>query len=303
MSNRIKVFQPEVFSLSQNWSEYLKKNGFVVLTDIITPHQQETALNMFKKDLSQISPQFNWEDPESWNSTNTPIVWGKSSAVFNGFAHCDTIWYLRTQSKAHQAFSQIYDTTELAVSFDGMSLFVSKKQKSPPWLHQDQKASDQRLSVQGILNLLPCGEQDAGFICVVGSHKSYQAPPSKTDWVMLPRDSEYYNQAVKLLTPERSLILFYSKLIHANTGTTKTSPGLNRLSAYITFVPKSRRSDSVYTQRVQGYFSGECCSHWADRYEPKKIPFYIRKKFQNNFSELAPTTINGEIPPERLKFF
>jgi len=41
MSNRIKVFQPEVFSLSENWST----NDFLVLADMIINHQQKTKLH------------------------------------------------------------------------------------------------------------------------------------------------------------------------------------------------------------------------------------------------------------------
>ena len=151
------------------------------------------------------------------------------------------------------------------------------------WLHQDQRKEDTRLSVQGILNLMPSGEHDAGFICVPGSHVDYtDAPPNmKSDWIMLPENSPLQQQARKLIVPERSILLFNSKLLHANTGMNPrhTHPRgdkhLNRLSAYITFVPKERQSVEVRNKRIQGYHEGKSTSHWADRFEPKRIPFFL----------------------------
>ena len=108
--------------------------------------------------------------------------------MFNGFGQSDSNWMLRLNSEAKNAFSHIYKTTDLVSSFDGFSLFLCDTQKSTSWLHQDQKSNDTRLSIQGILNILPCDEFDAGFICVPESHIDYIAPPQKNDWVTLPKD-------------------------------------------------------------------------------------------------------------------
>lgn len=304
----VPTHRPLTYKVSDhnNWKQVLDTQGFVVLENIVSPEQKEVATELFKKDLQYISPNFDWNDNETWTSNNAPLVWGKSSAVYCGFGHCDSNWFLRINSQTKDAFSHVYGTTELVASFDGFSLFLSDKQKSKSWLHQDQRISDTRYSIQGVLNLMPCDELDAGFICVPRSHLEYKAPIQYTDWVMLPKESEYQKKAVKILTPERCLILFHSKLIHANTSMARRHPNqthINRLSAYIAFVPKQRQPREIYNQRVAGYLDGITCSHWADRYEVKKIPFHIRNKFKG-FNTIVPTTTeDGKIPPERLALF
>lgn len=305
----LKTHTPQAFNINDSlqWKSFLDREGYVVIENIVSREQKETATQLFKKDLSAISPSFQWNDKSTWTCKNSPIVFGKSSAVYCGFGHCDSNWYLRLQNKAKQAFQLAYDTDDLVVSFDGMSLFFSDKQQSQTsWLHQDQRKQDKRLSYQGVLNLLERKEDDAGFICVPRSHKEYKAPEAKRDWVIIPKDSPYQEKAVKILTPERSLIIFHSKLIHANCGMKKKHPKgihLNRLSAYITFVPRSRQPKNIKEQRIKSYSSGEACSHWADRYEPKTIIFYLRKKF-SLFNTIQPTfTKEGRIPEERLELF
>mgnify|MGYP003341502240 CR=1 FL=1 len=77
---------------------------------------------------------------------------------------------------------------------------------------------------------------------------------------------------------------------------------LNRLSAYLTFVPKSRQTDEIITERKRAYFTGVATSHWADRFEPKKIPGRITARYASRgFNNLKPTLDNGEIPQERLE--
>ena len=69
----------------------------------------------------------------------------------------------------------MYHTKELVVSFDGFSLFLSKRQNSQTWLHIDQHPTDPLYSIQGAYNFFPVGEEDAGFIVVPGSHRTYNA--------------------------------------------------------------------------------------------------------------------------------
>ena len=305
--SNIPTLRPPTFDVddNENWMNFLNSEGFVVLHEAITKEHAEVALETFKSEISFVSPKFDWKDKTTWTTTNTPMVWNKSSVMFNGFGQSDSNWHLRLNSKAKIAFSHIYNTHNLVTSFDGFSLFLCDSQKSPSWLHQDQKSNDTRISVQCILNVLPCNELDAGFICVPKSHIEYTAPPQKNDWVTLPKDDPNQKKAVKILTPERSIILFHSKTIHANIGMAKNHPNgkhINRFSAYLTFVPRERQSEEVKTQRIEGYLNGVSCSHWADRYEPKKIPFHIRGKYENRGFHNLEVNTDTEIYNTRLQY-
>ena len=302
---------PKTFTLGQKtqWKKHLEEHGFVVIRNAITKKEAEKTKKLFGEDIKKIAPGFDINDPKTFTGNNLPIVMGKGSATHYGVGQGDGVWNARLNSKTKKAFSAIYDTDDLAVALDGAALVVSPKQQSPGWEHQDQNPADTRVSVQGILNLLPCGEHDAGFICVPGSHRIYTPPKeqmdklkSYTDWLPLPEDSPVKRDTVKLITPERCLVLFHSKTVHANKPMSKpVPPGLNRLSFYITFGPKSRQTPEIVERRREGYMKGETTSHWIDRHEVKKLPFHLISKFRKaGFTPLKPRlTADGEIPAER----
>lgn len=299
---------PPTFEINDdNWLSFLEEEGFVVIRDAISETNMNTAVQMFKNDYTKISPKWDWDNAETWTTNNSPMMWGKGASTFNGIGQSDSLWYLRLNSVAKTAFSKIYNTDELVTSFDGASVFVSETQKSPSWLHQDQNRDNKLLSVQGILNLLKCDQNDAGFVCVPKSHKSYLGAKSKKDWILVPNDDPILNDVVKILTPPRSLILFNSRLIHANTGMSKNHPDgvhINRISAYITFAPASRRDNTLRNKRIQAYYDGETTSHWPSKFEPKKIPFTVSKNYkERNLNHILPTlTENNDIPSERLLY-
>ena len=79
---------------------------------------------------------------------------------------------------------------------------------------------------------------------------------------------------------------------------------MNRLTAYITYVPRLRRtSTEILNKRKTAYLQGSTTSHWPEKVEIKTHPWgfgpgYIAK----GFGEIKPTlTETGTIPNERLK--
>lgn len=302
---KIPCVRPPTFDIDNDreWLKFLNYEGYVVLHDAISAVDADIATNMFKEEFTYVSPKFDWSDTSTWTTTNSPMVWNKGSVMFNGFGQSDSNWHLRIHSRAKDAFTYVYKIDDLVTSFDGFSLFLCESQSSPSWLHQDQRSNDPRTSVQGILNILPCDEHDAGFICVPRSHREYVAPPQKNDWVTLPKDDPNQSRAVKILTPARSLILFHSKTIHANIGMSKNHPKgkhMNRFSAYLTFVPEMRQTFEVKNMRIDAYYDGLSCSHWADKCEPKKIPFHLRGKYEQRGFRDLPLTEDSSKHEERM---
>ena len=298
---------PTYYNLNdyENWLNHLNKKGFVVIKDILTKDENDKATEQFKQDWKIVTPNFDWNNKETWCINNCPMVWGKGSVVFDGFGQSKFMWNLRTNPKIKEAFAKIYDTEDLAVSFDGLSVFLSPKQKSECWLHQDQRSSDKRLSIQGLVNLLKVGENDSGFVCVPGSHKTYIPVSSNRDWVVIDKNDMHYREAVKLIIPENCLTLWNSKTIHSNCSmNSKHINGihLNRISAYITFMPKSRQTDDIIKKRISGYLNSDSTSHWSDRHEIKKVPFHIKKNYaERGFNKIKPVLLDGKIPEDYLK--
>ena len=150
-------FTPPLFKPDEveNWKKYLEDEGFVVISDILQPDQYNTGLELFKKDMSIVSPRFDFSNSDTWNINTCPLMFGKGMAVFNGFGQSDFMWHIRTNSTVQSIFKNVYSTNDLVTSFDGFSMFVSKSQKSKSWLHIDQNPANQMYSVQSAYNYYP----------------------------------------------------------------------------------------------------------------------------------------------------
>lgn len=307
-------FAPPVFNVNENprkWRNYLDSEGYVVLTDILNSEQYSDLLETFQREFTQVSPRFSFTDSETWTIANTPAMFGKGMAIYNGFGQSDFMWKLRTNSNIQSPFKTLFNTEELVTSLDGFSVFVSDKQKSKSWLHIDENPKNDIFSIQGAYNMFPVNSGDAGFLVVPGSHKTFKPEtPHKKDWIVVDQET-FLPQAVKLLIPENSFTLWNSRLIHANTGmvkikqkkeATRTPPTrINRITAYVTFLPKELRSEKIKDARIETYKDGKTTSHWSNRCEVKTYPYGFKKRYESRgFNTLEPRlTETGDIPPDR----
>ena len=313
MKQNSSVFTPPTFTKDQieEWSKYLDEEGFVVIREMLSTEDLEKGFELFKKDMKTISPKFSFECQESQNITTTPCIFSKGMMVFNGIGQSDSMWFLRTNQKIQQIFKTIYKTDEIVTSLDGASVFVSGEQKSQSWLHIDQNPKNKIYSIQGAFNYLPVkSKADAGFVVVPKSHKTYSPKVSHSkNWIVC--EEQPVEKSVKLLIPENCLTLWNSKTIHANEGMEKSLQGLNRITCYVTFLPKSLRSEETRRKRINAYFIGGTTSHWANKCELKQYPYGFKKRYESRgFGKIIPTyeeeltdsgTIKKKIPVERLE--
>ena len=301
----MNTFTPPTFEKEEvrDWLDYLEEHGYSVIRDVLEQEVINDSLELFWKDWNTVSPGFVRTDPTTWGINTAPMMFAKGMAVFNGFGQSDFMWNLRLQKSIQTIFQEIHKTEHLITSFDGFSVFFSKKQKSDPWWHIDQHPSNQILSVQGAYNFLPVTKQSAGFTIVPGSHTSFSPSQTKDnpDWIQVYKNkskSEADNiiaSGVKLLVPGNSFILWSSRSIHANTGPTHNDIRLDRLTAYITMIPKSVK---LKEKRLDAYRNGETCSHWPNKVEIKRYPWGFGPRYiAKGFHKIVPLP---EIPKERL---
>lgn len=323
VKDNIRTLRPPSFHVNdvEVWNKYLEETGFVVLRDILTPDEISTAIDLFKKDWTHVSPNFDFDDPETWTIQNCPMMFGKGMAVFNGFGQSDFMWYLRTNKTIKGVFTDIFKTEDLTVSMDGFSVFVSDKQQSKPWLHIDENPYNQLYSIQGAYNFKKVGDDDAGLILVPRSHSTFSPDVTHTkDWILLNEKEvdKYKDDVVKLLIDENCLTLWNSRTIHANTGMIKKNKNskdlqedthcneylnINRLTCYIAYQPSCIRDDNVMNQRVQAYKNGDTTSHWANRCEIKTYPYGFKNTYEKRgFKRISPMLDeNGDIPKDRWR--
>ena len=293
---------PNIYDISQKaaWTNHLETEGYVVIKDILNDEEYNKAMNLFKKDWNQVSPNFDFEDKETWTINNTPMMFCKGMAVFNGFGQSDFMWYLRTNKKIQSIFSNIHNTDELVVSLDGFSVFVSDKQKSKPWLHVDQNPKNPIYCVQGSYNFFPVEEDGAGFVVVPKSHKEYIPEVSHSkNWIMCEEENLIQNSK-KLLIPGNCFTVWNSKCIHANEGMKRKGNHFNRLTTYISYLPKDIRSQDILEEKIKAYLNSETTSHWSNKCEIKKYPWGFKKNYENKgFGHIKPKIEDNKIPDER----
>lgn len=303
------MITPELFEIvdSDNWKAHLDKEGFVVIKNVLSNEEMEASFQQFKTDWNHVSPNFNFEDKSTWIIDNSPLMFGKGMAVFNGFGQSDFMWGLRTNSNIQSIYEKVYnvDKDELCVSFDGFSLFLTNKQKSQPWIHIDQNPKNDMYSIQGAYNFKPVNKQDAGFIVVPGSHLKYRPKVDHNrDWIQCGKDSIYNKLSKKLIIPENCFTLWNSRLIHANQGMTKKTTELNRVTCYITFLPKKYRTEKTLGQRIEAYKNSKTTSHWANKCELKTYPYGFKSRYESRgFGSISSLLLDNEIPENRMVLF
>ena len=322
------TYSPPTFTRDQtdDWKKHLDEEGYVVIRNILSPIDHNNIFYTFMKDWGHVSPGFDIADTKTWNIDNCPLIYGKGMGVFNGFGQSDFMWNLRLNKNIIDLYKEIHSTDELVVSMDGFSVFVSEEQQTKSWLHIDQNPCNPIYSIQGAYNHLPIGENDAGFVVVPKSHKTFTPDVShKRDWIMHDNQEEIKKESVKLLIPGNCFTLWNSKLIHANKGMTKKKKikkkekkekkdkkdkkeeqkirQFNRLTAYITYLPKILRSEDVLGKRICAYRTSETTSHWANKCELKRYPFGFGKRYkERGFGNIvARLNKDGDIPADRLE--
>ena len=282
----MKTFAPKLFERqnSDKWKQYLDENGFVVLRNILSKETMIQYFKLFAKDWTYVSPNFNFNNKKTWTPSNSPMIWNKGMVYWNGLSQSDFMWSLRTDLNILDIWHRLHETKELVSSFDSFSVYVSNKQKSQPWLHTDLNYNSEIYSIQGAYNFLPVRETSAGFVVVLKSHKTYTIDKkTKSNFSQIDKDDPHYDKAVQLIIPENCFVLWNSKTIHANTGISdkKLNYDFNRLTCYLTYFPKSLRSEDIFKKRLNGYKNGVSCSHFAIDYKPKQHPYGVKKTYES----------------------
>lgn len=294
---------PRVFGLDDDWLPYLNNEGYVVIGNVLPPQTVEKIQTEFAREWNVVSPNFDWTDKATWTSGNSPIMWNKGMAYSSGFGQARFQWLLRTHPAIQEPWRRIHGTDELVVSYDGFSVFFSPTQKPGNWLHVDQHWSEEDLSIQGAYNFIGSTEKSSGFVVVPRSHVAYRpdTKPSSNGFKPIPEDDPHRKDAVKLLVPANSIVLWNSKTIHANIGMTKGTPvRFDRLSSYICYFPKSSRSEKILERRIAGYENGDNCGHFATRHQVKRHPFGTKARYEaKGFIDLVPDLEEGAIPEAR----
>lgn len=121
--------------------------------------------------------------------------------MYHGYSvsHEKFVWDARMEPGVIDAFSKIWGTSDLLVSFDGINITLplptSRRSPSGRWPHQDQDSRIRGFGcAQGIINLVDNGPEDGGLMVMKGSHKlndeffKTHSMEKKKEWGTVPDD-------------------------------------------------------------------------------------------------------------------
>jgi hypothetical protein len=157
-----------------SWQADFEKDGFAIIQSAITPERAAYYRDQQLSWVEGFGLGFSRKNKKTWVKEAVPANFKEGIYSGHRVSHEKFMWEARLESGIIEPFSDLWKTTSLLVSFDGMNVtppqaFRSKDQ-IPPWPHTDQHALDRDfLCAQGLLNTGPCGPRDGGLIVMGGS--------------------------------------------------------------------------------------------------------------------------------------
>lgn len=288
--SNINYFHPEVRQRTDflEIKSDLDKLGFAVVGNILEPSEIESFESSFWEAVSNRVPSLLRNDISTWTAENT--VWrgsyGAGQFKHYGMAQEQHCWQIRLNPGIRRIFQDgIFDGEECCVSIDGAAAIFSPTQSGLE-LHVDLVPGLPGFecgSMQGAYSVYNVeydkenGKAGAGFVCVPGSHKLYDEIWSariengkykypEKHFAVLEKESPLQMQTSLILSPENSLIIWDSRLLHRNYGGDFTAEELERpcrLTQFITWHPKKFRSEKSLQKKIENVLEGKCGNHWA----------------------------------------
>lgn len=292
-------FHPPLFDLTNvdDWKSFFHDNGYVVIRNIIGSPSIEKAKTLMWEFFTKMGTGIREGDPETWIDDQWPGTALKKGIVSGyGAGQSDFMWFLRGIRDVRTPFSRLWDCdlNDLVPSFDGFSIFrpVNQNPKwktdNSLWYHIDQNGHDKPsfVCVQGQVLLLNSDENDGGFVLVPKSHAVFgdifKRLPSlgkdQIDFIRFnPNDlqSPWYHEFVehqlypiKLCAPAGSLVLWDSRTTHCNCAAAPSKnemhDQLRRITAFISFAPRSQLTESDIIRRKECFATGGTSTHWIN---------------------------------------
>jgi hypothetical protein len=288
---------------AQQMLAHLEEHGFTVVAAVANADEIEAAKSRFWNYAEDVRPALRRDDVTTWED---PWIGGaqRYGVVGGGLVHSDFLWGSRLLPAVHRAFSLVWGTDDLIVSFDGGCAFRplladGSRRVASGWWHVDQNAllgPHRRgfAGVQGIVSYLDAGPASGGLCVVPGSHRAHDVVCATTGSLTaqgVPLDpADPVIRAGGLLVCARAgdLLLWDSRTVHCSAAPDATTApgagsagpdpaegpvavngpgGLLRLAAYVSMLPRARATPDTLAARKAVFESGAPAvgCHWADQ--------------------------------------
>ncbi|CAF1361531.1 unnamed protein product [Adineta steineri] len=298
---------------------YLNDHGYAVFSDVLSQDEINFNKDLLWKFLENI-PDFNIrrDDPSTW-SNRWPGF--KTSGVVNsdGIGQSEFMWNIRSNRNVKRVYSQIWNTNELLVSFDGCGIYRdwrydSEWKTKPAWYHVDQNPviKPHRCCVQGFVSLTNQNEKTGGLIVFPHTHLRFQELSNlgnrRSDFLMIRSKHPIFDggQAIGKLVQCQTgdLVLWDSRLVHCNSPAFLTDEidrnqpiDLLRIVAYVSMSPttfiRGYTLDEFRKQRKLLVQNNCTLSHWSTELKQASSGEHLPKMSMKNLNAYQRALILG----------
>lgn len=293
---RFSVDNPEAY-------KYLEENGYVVIREVLSSEQISIAKDMCWEWIEAITgSEVRRNDVQSWGEKAWPA--DKDNGIIRdpSIGQADWLWYIREKPSIKQAFSRIWGTDRLGVSFDGGNLFrpyaINDEWRTKGgWFHVDQNAKllPGKCCVQGSVYLKDGTKETGGLTVIPKSHLHHEefCERNPAGGHFLPindQDPVREMQSVLVTCRAGDLVLWDSRTVHCNTpGSASTvKDELIRILAYICMQPVAMcAEEGIEEKRKSAYERHVTSSHWVSMYNEGADP----ENFVQHANELTDTQL------------
>jgi hypothetical protein len=269
----------------------LADNGYVVIPDVLTPEEVETAKKLHDE----------WRVSIPNHDRTHTAVDPHGIYKFHEAGHQRHAWFIRTNPRVQSYFKALWQTEDLISSFDG-SCYISKNlgKKDNVWTHTDQAPASKGLKCyQGLVALT--SNKERTLVVYKKSHLEHEKyfqrmnNTSKQNWqkidIKTVREMECGRLALEI--PAGALVLWDSRTFHQNQYGAPDSE--ERVVQYVCFFPKSHPSNtkSIQNKRKKYFLERRTTSHWP-------APIYVNGKQPQTYGDTSKQIDYTALTPPQL---
>lgn len=301
----------------------INQYGMCIVEDVLDNTECDYYASEMFRAFSHITANmrvpFNISDMSTWSTIKELLPIRGMLYQWYGLGQSQFVWNVRCNPKILSVFAHIYNTYDLSVSFDGISMSLPPEKTNVGWFnsewwHFDQSPRDSSFQcIQGSINFFDTNEGDACFTGMLGSHNYHQYYCNsqrlnfKEDWVKIEKPEILTSIGcipVRAYCKRGSLILWDSRLAHYGSQPMKGRQTPNyRALVYLCYMPRNLIDIKTKRRRLEIFnkIGNNGCvrmtNHWVTK--PKMF-----SEFPNSRDGILPkiNPLPRPVIPENMLF-
>ena len=268
---------------TDNVAKSIKEDGVAVVRNVLDEKELTSARLGLKNTLKHLTADFpkeslkvlDLDDKSTYPSLYKLSPLHSMLIQHHSIGHAQFIWDIRQNPNVKKVFEDIWKTSNLLVSYDGLSVHLPQPPnrfgksrgyyRGNDWFHVDQSFTKKKFEcVQGFVSLYDVNQGDATFEYREGSvalHSKFGDKfgiTDKTDWYKISKQSEidFYSELPRrrLLCKAGDMVLWDSRLLHHGSEPYSSREKENiRCVIYVCMMPRRKRMNIIhkYRQRLE----------------------------------------------------